>query len=112
MLELIPRLSRRQLCASMLAAAAGIIVAGCSRRVGLNPELPTSQSPLKAPLTFPKASAGESLRRLIRLKVRSLLTGEGAQSGTHSVNARARSLMAAQVRWRATTITGGNPIWI
>ena len=54
MLELTPRLSRRQLCASMLAAAGGFVAAGCSRRVGLNPELPTSQSPLKAPLMFPK----------------------------------------------------------
>jgi hypothetical protein len=54
MLELTPRLSRRQLCASMLAAAGGFVAAGCSRRLGLNPELPTSQSPLKAPLMFPE----------------------------------------------------------
>ena len=45
--------SRRRFCASMLAAAAGLLAAACSRRVGLNPALPTSQSPAKAPLTFP-----------------------------------------------------------
>ena len=45
--------SRRRFCASMLAAAAGILAAACSRRVGLNPALPTSHSPAKAPLTFP-----------------------------------------------------------
>jgi len=45
--------SRRRFCMSMLAAAAGIPAAACSRRVGLDPALPTSQSPAKAPLTFP-----------------------------------------------------------
>ena len=52
--ELTPRLSRRQLCATMLGAAAGAIAAGCTRGVGLDPELPTSQSPVRAPLMFPE----------------------------------------------------------
>ena len=43
--ELTPRLSRRQLCATTLGAAPGAIAAGCTRGVGLDPELPTSQSP-------------------------------------------------------------------